>query len=93
MLLPVRGSTDPTLSKTIDSNVAPRNLWAEAFKTLDADDQKQFDQLDTDLLGVLATVSKNSYKAGKIQWLAQVSPDIFVPIRSNQIQKTTKSDV
>ena len=57
MALPVRDPSDPTLPKPLDGKVTSRNPWAEAFKTLEADEQKQFNQTGTDPLGVLAEVS------------------------------------
>jgi hypothetical protein len=76
MSLPVRGPTDSTDPKPVDSDIASSDPWAEAFKTLDADEQKQFIKADTDLLGVLAAVSESLMKveqhAGLQPWLAQV---------------------
>ncbi|KAF7509247.1 hypothetical protein GJ744_008141 [Endocarpon pusillum] len=56
MSLPVRGPTDLTLPQPVDRNAASRNPWVEAFKTLDANEQKPFDRPDTDLLGVLKAI-------------------------------------
>lgn len=55
---PMRGPADPTLPKPADGRSASREPWRDAFKTLDAEQQKRFDQNDADLIGILEAVSR-----------------------------------